>query len=93
MLQVAGNGGRYTRGDYYYFFFAIRLKELFDNVPIYFDKIKTKSYKILVKNQEQQNTTTFNEEAEKRKREKGMKEEEGVVREEVKPWKRRKKRQ
>ena len=60
-------------------------------MPIYFDKIKTKSYKILVKNQEQQNTT-FNEEAEKEKEGKGMKEEEGVVRE-VKPWKRRKKRQ
>ena len=54
----------------FFFFFAIRLKELFDNVPIYFDKIKTKSYKILVKNQEQQNTT-FNEEAEKEKEGKG----------------------
>ena len=71
MLQVAGNGGRYTRGGFFCFVFAIRLKELFDNVPIYFDKVKTKSYKIFVKNQEQQNTTTFNEEAEKEKEGKG----------------------
>lgn len=39
LSQVAGNGGRYTRDGY---FFAIRLEELFDDVHICFDKIKTK---------------------------------------------------